>query len=121
MTVDATRRRVLLVEDETIIAMMMEEMLADLGYEVAEIAPQIESAQRAAEKGAFDLAILDLNLGGASTYPIAEVLQSRRIPFVFSTGYDSSGLEARYARTPMLRKPFEYEDLRAIMSRIFPP
>ena len=119
MTVDAPRRRVLLVEDETIIAMMMEEMLADLGYDVAEIAAQIETAHRAAEKGAFDLAILDLNLGGAPTYPVAEILQARRIPFVFSTGYDSDGLAPRYAQTPMLRKPFEYEDLRALMSRIF--
>jgi CheY-like chemotaxis protein len=120
MTVDVPRRRVLLVEDETIIAMMMEDMLADLGYDVAEIAAQIETAHQAAEKGAFDMAILDLNLGGAPTYPVAEILQSRRIPFVFSTGYDSDGLEPRYAQTPMLRKPFEYEDLRALMSRIFP-
>jgi CheY-like chemotaxis protein len=120
MTLDGPRRRVLLVEDETIIAMMMEDMLAELGYDVAETAGQIESARRAAEGGAFDLAILDVNLGGDSTYPIAEILQSRRIPFVFSTGYDSEGVEPRYAETPRLQKPFEYEDLRAVMSRIFP-
>jgi CheY-like chemotaxis protein len=120
MTVDPPRRRILLVEDETIVAMMMEDMLAELGYDVTETAAQIETARRAAENGAFDMAILDVNLGGDPTYPVAEILQSRRIPFVFSTGYDSAGLEPRYAETPRLQKPFEYEDLRAVMSRIFP-
>ena len=120
MTAASPRRRILLVEDETIIAMMMKEMLADLGYDVAETAAQIQSARLAAENGAFDLAILDLNLGGNATYPIAEILQSRRIPFVFSTGYDSAALEPRFAEAPRLQKPFEYEDLQAVMSRLFP-
>jgi CheY-like chemotaxis protein len=116
----AARRRVLLAEDETVIAMMVEEMLAELGYDVAETVARLEPARRAAENGAFDMAILDVNLSGDPIYPVAEILQSRRIPFVFSTGYNSEGLEPRYAETPRLQKPFEYEDLRAIMSQIFP-
>jgi len=120
MTTSASRRRILLAEDETIVAMMVEEMLAELGYDVAETVAQIDTARRAAEKGAFDMAILDVNLSGQPIYPIAEILQSRRIPFIFATGYDSEGLEPRYAGTPRLQKPFEYEGLQAVMSRIFP-
>jgi CheY-like chemotaxis protein len=65
----------------------------------------------AARKGAFDMAILDLNLGGVLTYPVADVLVEQGIPFVFATGYGSSGLKEAYANQHTLQKPFNQEAL----------
>ncbi len=111
MTRDAPSRRILLVEDEGMIAMLVEDMLDDLGHELVRVANRLEEAVAAAGSEAIDLAILDLNLGGALTYPAADVLAARGIPFIFATGYGSGGLKGVYSGWPTLQKPFDTEAL----------
>ena len=84
MTQDTPGRRVLLVEDEAMIAMLLEDMLEDLGHELVRVANRLEDAVAAAGTEAIDLAILDLNLGGVLTYPAADALAERGIPFSLS-------------------------------------
>jgi CheY-like chemotaxis protein len=111
MTQDAHSRRILLVEDEGMIAMLVEDMLEDLGHELVRVANRLEEAVTAAGTETIDLAILDLNLGGVLTYPAADVLAERGIPFIFATGYGSGGLKAAYSARPTLQKPFDTESL----------
>jgi CheY-like chemotaxis protein len=111
MTQDMPGCRVLLVEDEAMIAMLVEDMLEDLGHELVAVATRLEDAIAAAGNEAVDVAILDLNLGGALTYPAADVLAERGIPFIFATGYGSGGLKDAYAGRPTLQKPFTAEAL----------
>jgi CheY-like chemotaxis protein len=108
---DMPGRRVLLVEDEAMIAMLIEDMLEDLGHELVTVANRLEEAIAAARNEAIDLAILDLNLGGVLTYPAADVLAERGIPFIFATGYGSGGLKEAYAGRPALQKPFVQQAL----------
>jgi CheY-like chemotaxis protein len=96
----------LLVEDEAMIAMLVEDMLEDLGHELVRVANRLEEAIAAAGTEAIDLAILDLNLGGVLTYPAADVLAERGILFIFATGYGSSGITDAYSTRPTLQKPF---------------
>ena len=107
----AGKRRVLVVEDEYLVALLVEDMLETLGFEVAEIAANINSALTAAEDGQFDVAILDVNLNGAMSGPVAEILQRRNIPFIFATGYGKAGPHEQYGDAPTLQKPFEEGDL----------
>lgn len=103
--------RVFVVEDELMIQMLLEDMLSELGYSVAAVAGRIEEAISLARDADFDLAILDVNLDGQPVYPIAEILAGRGLPFVFSTGQESSELEARFRDRPILQKPFEIDGL----------
>ena len=81
------RLRVFIVEDEGLVAMLIEDMLTDLGHEIAAVAARMEDALRDAKTGSFDFALLDVNLDGTPSYPIADILKARGIPFVFATGY----------------------------------
>jgi CheY-like chemotaxis protein len=103
--------RVLVVEDEYLVALLVEDMLQTLGYQVAEIASNITAATAAAESGEFDVAILDVNLNGAISNPVADILIRRNIPFIFATGYGKAGPHERFEGTPSLQKPFEEDDL----------
>lgn len=104
--------RVLLVEDESIVALLIEDMLVDLGYEVVEIAARLDRALVIVERGGFDLAVLDVNLGGnVRSFPIADQLRAQRIPFVFVTGYDRSALGQEHVDVPLVRKPFLADEL----------
>ncbi|WP_114948570.1 response regulator [Microvirga calopogonii] len=111
MSQDITGRRILLVEDEAMIAMLVGDMLEDLGHELVTVATRLEDALAAAGNGTFDLAILDLNLAGVLTYPVADVLAGRGIPFIFATGYGSGGLKETYAGWATLQKPFDQQAL----------
>ncbi|TWI50929.1 response regulator receiver domain-containing protein [Pseudomonas duriflava] len=115
-----TRRRVLLIEDETLIAMLLEDILDELGYEVAGVAAEFDDGMRLAETGTFDLAILDVNVGGREIFPIAEKLAERNIPFMFSTGYGVVGLPMEWQSRPVLAKPFRPDDLEQALNRFFP-
>jgi len=80
-------KRLFIVEDEALVAMLMEDMLTDLGHEVSAIASRLHHAYDIARTGVFDLAILDVNLDGQPSYLIAETLRERGVPFAFATGY----------------------------------
>jgi CheY-like chemotaxis protein len=110
--------RVLLVEDEAMIAMLMEDMLAEFGCEIVAIAGQIGEALTVAHSGDFDIAFLDVNLRGESVYPVAEVLQARAIPFAFVTGYGSAGVDAAHNDVPVLQKPFQARELEGVLHRL---
>jgi CheY-like chemotaxis protein len=102
---------VLIVEDEMLVAMNIEDMLLDLGHEVAGLASRLEPALALAREGAFDLAMLDVNLAGQPSFPIADILAERGIPFFFATGYGSKGIEEAYRAHIVLQKPFRALEL----------
>jgi CheY-like chemotaxis protein len=109
------KRCVLVVEDEGMVGMLLEDMLADLGYEVAAVAARLPDGLRRAETEAVDCAILDVNLDGRSSFPIAEALTRRGIPFLFVTGYGEKGLDREFAGHPVLAKPFMQTELEAAL------
>jgi PAS domain S-box-containing protein len=109
-------RRVLLVEDEALVAIMMRDMLTDLGFAVIGPVSNNASALAAVRASGVDCAVLDLNLGGATSYPVADELAERGIPFVFVTGYDREAVDRRYSEIPMLQKPVDDQSLRGILA-----
>jgi CheY-like chemotaxis protein len=112
------RSQVLLVEDEAIIAMLMEDMLAEFSCDVLETVGELDAATAAAMTTRFDMAFVDVNLGGNPAYPVADILRARGIPFAFVTGYGSAGGAADYADVPVLQKPFRAQELEAIIERL---
>src|SRR5215813_9745416 len=90
MSSETSGRRVLIVEDEGMVAMLLEDMLADLGHEVVATAARLDRATQLVSEAAIDFAILDVNLNGQHTYSLADALKQRDIPFVFATGYGSA-------------------------------
>lgn len=107
--------RVLVVEDEALVAMFVEDMLTEIGHEVGAVASRMEEALDAARTGTFDFAIIDVNLDGKPSYPIADVLKERGIPFAFATGYCANGLDPKFAGAPVLSKPFTMADLQKLL------
>jgi DNA-binding response OmpR family regulator len=105
------RGSVFLVEDEVMIRMMVADMLDELGYTVAAEAGEIDEAMRLAQTTYFDLAILDVNVNGKVISPVADLIKARNRPFIFATGYGSSGLPEEYRDRPALQKPFQLETL----------
>jgi CheY-like chemotaxis protein len=112
-TMTATRPggSVFLVEDEVMIRMMVADMLDELGFHVTAEAGEIGEALRLAQSAEFDLAILDVNVNGKVISPVAELIKARNRPFIFATGYGSSGLPEEYRDRPALQKPFQIETL----------
>jgi DNA-binding response OmpR family regulator len=104
--------RVLLVEDEGTVAMLIEEMLEELGCTVVASIPRLALAREMANTAEVDLAILDVNLAGERVFPVADILRARSVPFLFSTGYGASGLPADFAECPVLHKPFSENELQ---------
>jgi CheY-like chemotaxis protein len=102
---------IFLVEDEVMIRMMVADMLEELGYSIAAEAGEIGDALKLAQSVEFDLAILDVNVNGKVISPVADVIAARNRPFIFATGYGSSGLPAEYRDRPALQKPFQIETL----------
>ncbi|OAB54263.1 response regulator [Pseudomonas thivervalensis] len=104
--------RVLVVEDEGAIALLIEEMLEEFGCEVVASVARLAAACEIAGSVQVDLAILDVNLAGERVFPVADILRNRQIPFLFSTGYGASGLPVEYAGRPVLHKPFSESELQ---------
>jgi CheY-like chemotaxis protein len=102
---------VFLVEDEVMIRMMVADMLEELGFRIAAEAGEINEAIRLAQCTEFDLAILDVNVNGKVISPVADLIAARHRPFIFATGYGSSGLPEEYRDRPALQKPFQLETL----------
>ena len=108
--------RVLVVEDEYLIRMLLEDMLADLGYEVGASVGSIAEASEQATNGDFNAAVLDVNLDGKEIFPVAEILTKRGVPFVFVTGYGEGSLPEPYRHHPALQKPFQAERLKSALA-----
>jgi CheY-like chemotaxis protein len=106
---------VFLVEDEVMIRMMVADMLEELGYSVAAEAGEINEAIRLAQSTEFDFAILDVNVNGKVISPVADLIRARNLPFIFATGYGSSGLPEEYRDRPALQKPFQIETLARVI------
>jgi CheY-like chemotaxis protein len=108
-------RRILVVEDELMIRMLLEDMLGELGYTVAAEAGRLDEALAAAKSAEIDVAILDVNLNGQPILPVADALAARGTPFVFATGYGERGLPEPYRDRPTLKKPFQLEGLKQML------
>ena len=110
-------RRVLVVEDEVAISMLLEDMLMELGAEVVGPASRIAGALDLVAGETLDLAILDVNVGGQPIYPVAEALDAKGVRYLFSTGYGSNGLEEAYRGKLVLQKPFTEKELEKMVLR----
>jgi DNA-binding NtrC family response regulator len=100
---------VFLVEDEALIRMMLVDMVEELGHRVVAEAANIEAASALAETADFEIAILDVNVGGERIDPIAEIIAGRRLPFIFASGYGAAGAPENFRQRPILQKPFQLE------------
>jgi CheY-like chemotaxis protein len=109
--------KILIVEDESLVAMMIEDLLADLGHDVVAVAGRLEQGMQFASQLAIDFAVVDLNLNGERTFPIAEILRFRGIPLVFATGYGVSGLSDDWRGTPVVQKPFQPHELQNAIAK----
>jgi len=111
-------RRVLVVEDEMLILIMIEDMLADLGCKSVTSATTIDKALALIKAKVFDVALLDVNLDGNDSHPVGEALSARGVPFVYSTGNTGQNLRDGYSDRPVLRKPYKYEELAAMLASV---
>ncbi len=115
-----TVRKVLLVEDEILVAMLVEDMLVELGFDVIGPATRLNRALEFARTANVDLAVLDVNLANERSYPIAQVLKQRGIPFIFATGYGETGLTEEFRGAVTIQKPFKSAQLAGAISAILP-
>jgi PAS domain S-box-containing protein len=113
--------RVLLVEDEILVAMMMRDMLAELGFIVVGPFSRLSEAMVAAVHDEIDAGIIDVNLGGEFVYPVADVLAARQIPFVFVTGYGVESIERRFGDVAIVKKPVQRQSLQKVFADCGPP
>jgi CheY-like chemotaxis protein len=112
-------RRVLLVEDEMLVSMLMEDILMDFGCTVVGPAARLEDALKLArEEDTLDIALLDVNLAGKRSFPIADVLAERGVPFIFVSGYGEGGLEAPHESRPVIQKPFSPDAIAEAIQKV---
>jgi CheY-like chemotaxis protein len=121
MPLDLAGLRAFVVEDEALVLMTLEDMLADLGCEVVASASRVEEALRLARDTAADVALLDVNVAGMRIDPVAELLAARGIPIVFVTGYEAPSLPQGLARTTRVGKPFQSAELARGMRQVLAP
>ncbi len=107
----------LLVEDEALVAMMIQQCLTETGHSIVGPISTASEAIVTAKNGDFDAAILDINLGDGMAYPVAEILAARGIPFIFVTGFEADAVDDRFSKVPVLQKPIE----RQMLQKIFVP
>ena len=110
--------RVLVVEDEMMVSMLIEDMLTDLGCQVVGPAARLDEAIDLAMASDLDCAVLDVNLGGQPIFPLADLLRERGKPFAFATGYGDAGLRDVDRGTPVLQKPFREGDLAQVLGEL---
>lgn len=112
MTDDALKGlKILVVEDEMLVSMLVEDMLADLGCAVVGPAAELGEAMSLAKTADIDAALLDVNLGGKPIFPVADALKDRGVPFAFASGYGEAGLSEEHRGAAVLQKPFRETDL----------
>jgi DNA-binding NtrC family response regulator len=110
-----------MVEDEMIVAWLLEDMLTDLGCAVIGPAGNVNQALAMIEAELIDAAVLDVNLNGEMSYPIADALSARGVPFVFVSGYDKNRILDVYQSFPVLQKPFHRSELSDILAKLLTP
>ena len=113
---ELSNRKVLVVEDEMMIAMLIEDMLDEFGCKLVGPATNVPRALELIGKEKVDVAVLDLNLDGKDTYAIADALRQKNVPFIFATGYGSTGMRPEYGDRPVLQKPFQAKDLETALA-----
>ena len=111
-------RKVLIVEDEMIVAWLLEDMLAELGCAVVGPAASVKQALAMIDAAPIEVAVLDVNLNGEMSYPIADALTARGVPFVFVTGYDKDRMQDGYRGLPVLQKPFHRSELTHTLAHL---
>jgi CheY-like chemotaxis protein len=110
--------RVLVVEDEMMVSMLIEDMLSDLGCKVVGPASRLEEAIALVDSQEIDCAVLDVNLGGQPIFPLADILRAKGAPFAFATGYGDAGLRDVDRGAPVLQKPFRESDLARVLGEL---
>jgi len=110
--------RILVAEDEALIAITLEDYIRQLGYQCIGPFFTLASALPAARTDAIDAAIVDIKFGDAVSYELAEVLAARNIPFGFATGVLSQGIDPKWSDRPFLSKPYDVDDLQRLLSRL---
>jgi CheY-like chemotaxis protein len=110
--------KILIVEDDALIAMLLEDMLSELSYEIAGVAGGVAAAMALAERVAFDAAILDVSLAGDSSLPIAKLLDEKGKPYIFATGYDSLPEDMAQNGRHVLQKPYQLDQLQSALAKL---
>jgi CheY-like chemotaxis protein len=118
MSTDTAERRILVVEDEALVAMLVEDALVDAGFAVLGPARSVAQALEMLTAETPDAAVLDLNLGGENSLSVADALAARGIPFLVATGYGAAGLPAHLRHIPVLPKPYDPADLTVAVDRL---
>jgi CheY-like chemotaxis protein len=113
-----TGKRILLVEDEPVIAMVAEDILQELGAEIVGPAAHLDEALELVRSANVDLALLDVNLNGKMSLPVAEQLRARAVPYVFATGYGDAGAVGLGLDAPVVQKPYTQEDIEEALTRV---
>ncbi|WP_245892012.1 MULTISPECIES: response regulator [Devosia] len=112
-------RRVLVVEDETLVLINLEDILEQLGWSIAAQAMRLPEAERLASSvEALDVAILDVNIGGAKVFPAAQILRERGVPILFATGYGRDGLPPEWQDHAVIAKPYSQADIERALDRL---
>jgi len=99
-------RNILIVEDETMVAMLLEDIVEEMGCAIVGPTARVANALSTLSSATVDCAILDVNLNGESSYPIADALAAKGVPYIFVSGYGVTGLDDAYQRHPVVQKPF---------------
>jgi CheY-like chemotaxis protein len=111
-------RRILVVEDESLVAMLIETILEDMGCQtVGPVASVDEALRTVTGDMQIDGALLDVNVAGREVFPVADALKARKVPFVFSTGYGESGLPEHWRGHPTIQKPFTEQMIREALMK----
>lgn len=110
--------RILVVDDEPLVSMLVEDWLAELGCEVVGPARSLEDGLGLAETAGLDGAILDVRLGDQNCYPVANVLRERGVPFAFATGDSGQGMISEFDNALLLLKPFDFEGVKAVVGKL---
>ena len=114
-------RRVLVLEDEPVVAFLLEDMLREEGAAEVTIASRVAEAEAAIANGNFDLALLDVNVHGERSYPVARQLLAAGVPFLFASGYGDHEHPEVYKSVPTLTKPFTAAELRKAVAKVPQP
>ena len=107
--------RVFVVEDEFLVALLLEDQLERLGCTIGPTAATLAEAMDAATAESFDIAVLDVNLSGERSFPVAAALKARGTPFLFATGFGAAGIHPDFADAPVLQKPYTEAQLRSAL------